>query len=44
MGSLSEPVETGSKKLNTEVLLGMERRTANTRKQPKSILANSVTS
>ena len=46
--SLSRPVEAGSKNLDTEVesivLLGMERRPVQTRKQPKSMLANSVTS
>ena len=42
--SLSNPIEAGSKNLNTEVesivLLGMERRPVLTRKQPKSMLAN----
>ena len=46
--SLSKSVEAGSKNLYTEmesiVLLGMERRPAQVRKQPKSMLANFVTS
>ena len=48
VGSLSDPVEAGSKNLITEVvsmvLLGMERRLVPIRKQPKSIFANSLTS
>ena len=47
MGSLSDPVEAGSKNLITEVVsmvLGMERRLVPTRKQPKSMFANSLTS
>ena len=47
VGSFSKPVEAGSKNLNTEVesivLLGMKRRPAQIRKQPKSMLANSTT-
>ena len=48
MGSLSKPVEAGFKTVGTEVesieLLGMDRRPVQTRKQPKSMLANSVSS
>ena len=47
VGSLSKPVEAGLKNVNTEiestVLLGMERWQVQTRKQLKSMLANSVT-
>ena len=48
VGSLSKPVEAGSKNLNAEVesivLLGMKRRPVQTWKQTQSMLANSVTS
>ena len=48
VGSLSKPVETGFKNFNTKVesivLLGMEKRQAKTRKQQKRMLANTVTS
>ena len=47
-GSLSKPVEAGAKNSNTKVesivSLGMEWRPVETRKLPKSMLANSVTS
>ena len=47
VGSLSKPVETGLKNLNTKVesivLSGTERRPAQTRKRSKSMLVNSVT-
>ena len=45
--SISKPVEAGSKYLNIDVqsivLLLMERQPVQTRKQPKSMLVNSVT-
>ena len=48
VSSLSKPVKAGSKNLSTEVesivLIGMEKRPVQTRKQPKGMLANSVTS
>ena len=48
MGSLSKPVEADLKNVNTEVesivLLGMERRPVQSRKQPNSMLVNSVPS
>ena len=48
VGSLSKPEETGLKNLYTEVesivLLGMEKRPVQTRKQLKRMLANTRTS
>ena len=48
MGLLSKPVEAGLTNLNTEmgsiVLLGIERRSVQAKKQKKSMLANTVTS